>query len=47
MIGGHHADRNAGEYWQAILRASEEAMRAAEAKESIEDKRRTNSGAKR
>jgi len=32
MIGGHHADRNAGEYWQAILRASEEAVRGAEAR---------------
>jgi hypothetical protein len=32
MIGGHHADRNPVEYWQNILRASDEAMHRAEAK---------------
>ena len=32
MIAGHHAQRNAGEYWQNIVRASEDAVRAAEAR---------------
>jgi len=34
MIGGHHAERNPAAYWQEILRASEEAVRKAEAHRS-------------
>ena len=32
MIGGHHADRSPVEYWQNIFRASEQALREAEAR---------------